>query len=127
MTHNEYSRLNNTSLGLTPTTYFLSVRFCRLSKVSIPVFGFGTLPTPGVFPRKVWTIQSAWMSPLYLSSLNGFTILEGILDSVPKRVYSCCVLVTPVDIHSFAVTPVGIASQSYIFRYSEKNLPKINI
>ena len=47
------------------------MRFCWLSKVSIPVVGSGTLPTPGVFPRKVWTIQSPWMSPLYLSSLNG--------------------------------------------------------
>ena len=73
LTHHEYSRLTNTSLGLSPTTYFLSVRFWRLSKVSIPVFGSGTLPTPGVFPRKVWTIQSPWMSPLYLSSLNGTT------------------------------------------------------
>ena len=73
LTHHEYSRLTNTSLGLTPTTYYLSVRFWRFSKVSILVFGFGTLPTPGVFPRKVWTIQSPSISPLYLSSLNGLT------------------------------------------------------
>ena len=59
---------------ITPTTYFLSVRFCWLSKVSIPVVGSGTSATPGVFPRKVWTIQSPWMSPLYLSSLNGYIL-----------------------------------------------------
>ena len=64
MTHHEYRRLTNTNVGLTPTTYFLSVRFWRLSKVSIPVLGCGTLPTPGVFRRKVWNIQSPSMSPL---------------------------------------------------------------
>ena len=59
LTHHEYSRLTNTSLGLTPTTYFLSVRFWRLSKVSILELGYRTLPTPGVFPSRVWNIQSS--------------------------------------------------------------------
>ena len=86
LTHNEYSRLTNTSLGLTPTTYFLSVRFWRLSNESIPVFGSGTLPTPGVFPRKVWTIQSPWMSPLYLSSLNADTSYMKQCYNVIRRI-----------------------------------------
>ena len=42
------------------------MRFWRLTKVSIPVFGSGTLPTPGVFTRKVCTIQSPWIKGVFI-------------------------------------------------------------